>query len=339
MPPRLPVDSPPNLANVTVAPRIEDLSPDDLDATLAADLAAVRNAALEDVPVARDTGDMLRLEMTRADERPGALWVARDGRGVVGFATLTEPVHEYVDAAFLGGAVAPTHQRRGVGASLLAAAVARTDRPVLRLRAWRGTAGAKAVPAWGFRRTMTHAVRRLAPADPLPDEDALRADVARATGAYVVSRHRGPTPADALPEMVVLREAINDAPDAHEFEAYPVDRITAYEQSLVERGQTQYTVVARHRDTGEPAGITMLCVPEAAPAIAAQEDTSVLPAHRGHRLGLLLKLEVLDWMRAERPDVRAIDTWNDVTNEPMIAVNHRLGTRIVGENSAYRRPR
>ena len=64
------MDSPPNLANVTVGPRIEDLSPDDLDAALAADLAAVRNAALEDVPVARDTGDMFRLEMTRADERP-----------------------------------------------------------------------------------------------------------------------------------------------------------------------------------------------------------------------------------------------------------------------------
>ena len=339
MTPRLALDSPPNLANVTVALRIEPLSPDELDLTLAQELAAVGNAALEDVPVARDTGETFLLDVTRHDEKPGALWVARvDGR-VVGFATLTEPVHEYADAAFLGGAVAPSHQRRGVGGALLAAVVERTERPVLRVRAWRGTAGAQALPAWGFRRTMTHAVRRLAPADPLPDEDALRADVARATTAYVLARHRGPTPRAGLDEMVVLREAINDAPDAHEFEAYPVDRIAAYEQSLVDRRQTQYTVVARHRDTGEPAGITMVCVPESAPAIAAQEDTSVLPGHRGHRLGLLLKLDVLDWIRAERPDVLAIDTWNDVTNDPMIAVNQRLGTRIVAESSAYRRPR
>jgi GNAT superfamily N-acetyltransferase len=339
MPPRLAPEGARNLANVTVGPRLECLAPDELDPAVAPDLAGVHNAALEDVPVARSTAQMFHQDLTRGDEPASALWIARDGDVVVGFATLTEPVHEYTDAAFLRGAVLPSHQRRGVGGALLAAVTERTGRPVLRVRAWRGTAGAKAVPAWGFRRTMTHAVRRLVPGDPVPEEDALRAEVAGAAAAYVLTRRRGPTPAAELAEMVLLREAINDAPDAHEFEAYPVDRIAAYEASLVERRQTQYTVVARHRGTGEPAGITMVCVPEAAPAIAAQEDTSVLPAHRGRRLGLLLKLDMLDWIRADRPDVLAIDTWNDATNDPMIAVNQRLGARIVAENSAYRRPR
>ena len=114
--------------------------------------------------------------------------------------------------------------------------------------------------------------------------------------------------------MQLLREVINDAPDAHEFEAYPPERVAAYEESLVARRQTQLTIVARDRATGEPAGLTMVCVPELAPEIAAQEDTSVVPAHRGHGLGLLLKLEMASWLRAERPDVRAVDTWNDATN-------------------------
>ena len=83
----------------------------------------------------------------------------------------------------------------------------------------------------------------------------------------------------------------------------------------------------------------MVCVPELAPEIAAQEDTSVLPAHRGHGLGLLLKLEMAQWLRHERPDVRAVDTWNDATNAPMLAVNERLGTVLIAENNAYRRPR
>ena len=186
---------------------------------------------------------------------------------------------------------------------------------------------------------MTHAVRRLDLTEPSPERDALRSTAEKASADYGLARHVGPTPVAELAEMVVLREAINDAPDAHEFEAYPSERIAAYEHSLVERLQTQYTVVARHRATGEPAGITMLCVRELRPEIAAQEDTSVLPGHRGHRLGLRLKLDMIDWLRAERPDVHAVDTWNDATNEPMIAVNQRLGTRIVAENSAYRRAR
>ena len=62
-------------------------------------------------------------------------------------------------------------------------------------------------------------------------------------------------------------------------------------------------------------------------------------AHRGHRLGLRLKLAMADWLSAERPDVLATDTWNAEDNGPMIAVNEALGMRVVASNSAYRRAR
>jgi hypothetical protein len=165
----------------------------------------------------------------------------------------------------------------------------------------------------------------------------MRREAEAAAQGYELVRRVGPTPGTDLPEMVVLREAINDAPDALEYESYPVERIAAYEQALVRRRQTQYTVVARHRVTGEPAGLTMVCVDEFDPSVAHQEDTSVVRAHRGHRLGLLLKLDMIEWLRRERPEVTALETWNDATNHHMIAVNERLGMREVARNTVYKR--
>ncbi len=127
---------------------------------------------------------------------------------------------------------------------------------------------------------------------------------------YDLERFAGPAPDALLDDLVPLREGINDSPGQGEFEAYSPERIRSYERSLELRRQTPYTIVARHRATGAPAGITMVCVHELRPAIAAQEDTSVLAPHRGHRLGLRMKLAMLDWLRRERPDVESADTWN-----------------------------
>jgi hypothetical protein len=196
-----------------------------------------------------------------------------------------------------------------------------------------------ALTALGFDSSLTHAVRRLRLDDPDPSWPAMRREAESAAADYELVRRVGPTPEGDLPEMVVLREAINDAPDALEFESYPVERITAYEQALVRRRQTQYTVVARHRATGEPAGLTMVCVDEFDPSVAHQEDTSVVRAHRGHRLGLLLKLDMIEWLRDERPEVTATETWNDATNHHMIAVNERLGMREVARTTVFTRQR
>jgi RimJ/RimL family protein N-acetyltransferase len=124
-----------------------------------------------------------------------------------------------------------------------------------------------------------------------------------------------------------------------EFEAYPPTRIRAYEQSLAARRWTPYTILARHRTTGEAAGITTLCVHELRPQIAAQEDTSVLAPHRGHRLGLRMKLAMLEWLRQERPDVQSVDTWNAQGNAPMIAINEALGCRLVAATVRFTKHR
>jgi GNAT superfamily N-acetyltransferase len=310
-----------------------------LDLDTAGELAAIDNAALDGVPLRRHSAETFLLECRdRNGEGPDAgFWVAHDEGQLVGYAGLTLNLFENLDGAKILGAVHPDHQRRGVGRALMDAAEAATDRPRLRAPAWAGTAGEQAVPRFGYTRQGSHEVRRLDLRAEQPPE--LVASAEDASRDYELQSFRGPCPDELLGEMQLLREAINDAPDQGEFESYPPERIRGYEATLAGQWQTPYTVLARHRSTGEPAGITMVCVHELRPAIAAQEDTSVLAPHRGHRLGLRLKLAMLDWLRDERADVEQVDTWNVPGNAPMIAINDALGCRRVAETIAFRKTR
>lgn len=321
--------------------RIDRVDPTEIDLEAAEELATLRRSCLASVDVAPETGPTLMLGLTVGSGEPEdqQILMAREDGRLVGWARATEPRREYTDSVFVAGCVAPDRQGRGIGRTLLDAVWAGTDRTRLRTRAWAGTPGTEVLPIWGFEASHTHAVRRLVLDEPDPGWPALRREAEAAAADYELVRRVGPTPEADLAEMVVLREAINDAPDALEFESYPTERIAAYEQALAQRRQTQYAVLARHRGTGEPAGITLCCVDEFSPAVAHQEDTSVVRAHRGHKLGLLLKLDMIAWLREERPEVTATETWNDVTNHHMIAVNERLGMRLAARNTAFSRTR
>jgi hypothetical protein len=189
----------------------------------------------------------------------------------------------------------------------------------------------------GYTRQGSHEVRRLVVVKPQPAP--LVAAAAAASSDYDLERFVGACPEERLGDMQLLREAINDAPEDGEFEAYPPERIRTVERWLAGQQQTPYTIVARHRDSGAAAGITIVCTHELRPAVAAQEDTSVVAGHRGHRLGLRMKLAMLDWLRVERPDVEAIDTWNAAGNAPMIAINDALGCLKVAEALRFRKLR
>ena len=59
--------------------------------------------------------------------------------------------------------------------------------------------------------------------------------------------------------------------------------------------------------------------------------------HRGHRLGLLLKLAMMELLAATEPQLERIVTWNAQSNEHMIAVNEALGYTVFGQpNTWYR---
>jgi GNAT superfamily N-acetyltransferase len=312
----------------------------DLDLATAARLAEIDNAALDGVPLRHHTAETFLQECRDRDgEGPDAgLWLAHDDGTLVGYAALTLNLFENLDGAKLLGAVHPDHRRRGIGRALLETAEAATDRPRLRSPTWVGTSGIDALPRLGYTRGHSHEVRRVAVREAQPA--ALVAAAEQASRDYDLERFSGPAPDALLDDLVPLREAINDSPgEEGDFETYSRERIRGYEESLTRRRWTTYTILARHRSTGEAAGITMLCVHEPRPAIAAQEDTSVLAPHRGHRLGLRMKLAMLDWLRAARPDVESADTWNAAGNTPMIAINEMLGCRKVAETVRFTKSR
>ena len=50
--------------------------------------------------------------------------------------------------------------------------------------------------------------------------------------------------------------------------------------------------------------------------------------HRGHRLGLLVKTAMLDWLAEAEPAIERIETGNAAANDHMIAVNDVLGFEL-----------
>jgi RimJ/RimL family protein N-acetyltransferase len=157
---------------------------------------------------------------------------------------------------------------------------------------------------------------------------------------YELLRMFGPTPDELLDAVAAMAEAINDAPiDALEVEDEVIspERIRAFERGQQERYRRVYRVVARHRSSGQLAGHTMASIDRDHPGFGAQMDTSVVRAHRGHSLGLLLKIEMLRWLGDAEPQLRVLDTWNAASNDHMIAVNERLGYRVIGEGLEWQR--
>jgi RimJ/RimL family protein N-acetyltransferase len=70
------------------------------------------------------------------------------------------------------------------------------------------------------------------------------------------------------------------------------------------------------------------------PSRAYQWGTLVRPAHRGHRLGMAVKVANLRQLQEAVPGVDHVITWNAESNARMVAVNDRLGfvpTERMGE--------
>jgi hypothetical protein len=78
-------------------------------------------------------------------------------------------------------------------------------------------------------------------------------------------------------------------------------------------------------------------VPPQASRAVTQEDTLVLREHRGHRLGMLLKLANLQFLERVHPGHPAIVTFNAEENRPMLSVNEHVGFVPVGYEAVWKR--
>ncbi|MCA2225212.1 hypothetical protein [Nonomuraea aurantiaca] len=62
----------------------------------------------------------------------------------------------------------------------------------------------------------------------------------------------------------------------------------------------------------------------------------MLREHRGHRLGLLLKIGNLLWLRDREPHIERLITWNAVSNAHMLAINEAMGYELFDEHKEWR---
>ena len=110
-------------------------------------------------------------------------------------------------------------------------------------------------------------------------------------------------------------------------ESYDAERVRAIEELVGAQGRRVVATGARHDPTGELVGFTDIGVNIDRPRVGYQWDTIVRPDHRGHRLGMLMKLANLELLRRTISGVEIINTWNAAVNEHMIAINEAMGFR------------
>jgi GNAT superfamily N-acetyltransferase len=259
----------------------------------------------------------------------------QDGE-LVGWFAVTLPMTENRDTAYLELQVHPAHRRRGVGRAMLADARAK----VLELGRRRAISGVTGRVGEAFAADRgAHAVladtqRRLDLTTLATDRlDALWAEAMSHSTGYSLLQWVGATPEEHVEAVAALESRMTtDAPmdDLQwEQEVFDADRLRGRDAVMVARRNRAYTSAAVHDSTGVVVGTTTLVVSDGVDDSAGQFQTIVEPAHRGHRLGLLLKVANLLFLQQHEPAVTKVDTWNADSNAPMLQMNVAMGFQPV----------
>ena len=292
-----------------------------------------------------DTPYRRRMDMIHDwDGEPARHFLAHAGGELVGSMTIAASDYDNLELAWLGLDIHPDHRRQGHGTAALETAYPicrEMGRPLLGIDGWESEQVLGFAAATGFElKSQANNRRQRLSELPAGQVDKLYDDALAQAGDYELLRFSGRTPDALVDEVARLTDAINDAPlDDLEFEdeVFSPERIRAYETAQIEGGFRFRRLVARHRATGELAGHTVVTVDSERPELGDQHDTAVARAHRGHRLGVLLKAGMLRWLAEEEPQLATIDTWNAESNDHMIFVNELLGYRFMGRELQFQR--
>jgi GNAT superfamily N-acetyltransferase len=263
------------------------------------------------------------------------LLVARDGGRIVGVADLGRTVEDNLHLADLAISVLPRARRRGIGRALHDEAVrlARADgRTTILGEVIVAHEGATS-PGLGFASALgfevvhreDHQVLELPPPSQHP------AATADAVPGYEIVTWGNRVPGAPVEDYAAMLTQMGpDVPTggiAHQPNVIDVDRIRAGEERLVESCD-QVVAAARRTADGVLGGYTLIELPHGQDHVV-QNDTLVMPDHRGHGLGIALKSAVLALLAAEHPERTTVHTWNAVDNAPMQRINRELGFRPV----------
>lgn len=293
--------------------------------------------------------------------RPGAegsepdelyeLTVACEHGRVVGAARLELPLADNRHTAGIEVWVLPQARRRGAGTALLERTRDRAEQegrttlmgdldepPALE----GGSAGRAFLLRHGFSFVLDEVRRDLALPVPAERLDELERACAPHARDYRVLTWRDRVPDELLDDRAELaRQMSTDVPLGKLSwgeETWDGARVRRREDLLSRQGRGCIGAGAVHVGSGTLVAFTELAVPLAAPTLVHQWETMVLGPHRGHRLGLLVKVAALRRLQAEVPQARTVATGNARSNGPMIAVNEALGFVPNGTIGSWERP-
>lgn len=269
------------------------------------------------------------------------LLAARDGGRTVGVADLGFWLQHNTHLAGLEISVLPDHRRRGVGRALHEEA-ARRCREAGRTtvcgeaHAPAGKSLASAVPgrfaeALGYSSVHEedHLVLRL----PVPVEDVrrLRDSVGEGASTYDVVTWGNRCPDEYVDAFCAMNTQMSADVPSGDLDVEPVVWDEERLRTSEERTAASYdrvTAAARRREDGVLVGYSLLYLPKGEDHVL-QDDTLVMPDHRGHRLGMILKLATLDVISREHPERRTLHTWTDPENHAMYRTNTAFGYAAV----------
>ncbi|MCW2765436.1 MAG: family N-acetyltransferase [Nocardioides sp.] len=267
--------------------------------------------------------------------RSSTLLTALVDGAVVGTAQLDL---ELQDNQHLAGSeinVAPVFRRRGIGRALHDEVTTRrraAGRPSIIGEVYvvgDSSAGFEFATALGYRsaHVEAHLVLDLPPSVEALDALAARAEPALASYEIVTWGDRSPDEyAEAYCAMKT--QMADDVPTGeldHEPIVVDLDRLRTTEERTA-RSYHQLIAAARRTSDGTMSGYSQMFLPHGEGHVI-QDDTLVMPDHRGHRLGTALKLANLRAVLDEHPERQRVHTWTALGNEAMLRTNADFGFR------------
>jgi GNAT superfamily N-acetyltransferase len=317
-----------------------------VDARNAAEAASFGATGMEFTPA-----ELLPGWQESAHERRRLFGARVDGRIVARGTFETRKQGDAVSTAWLSVQVDPAFTRRGIGRALADAveAVAREEGKE-KLHVYASTLAADgprldsptgfgSLPADGrevrFLLARGYALEQVERASrlALPGDAALlaerRAFAEERAADYRVHLWEGRAPEPLLEDLAVLATRMStDAPSAgleQDEDAWTVERWLEHEEQEAQSPRSILYAAAEHIPSGRLAGYTELSVPVETSRGIEQRDTIVMREHRGHRLGMLLKIANIQHLQDRHPGHPEITTFNAEENRFMLDVNEAVG--------------
>lgn len=175
------------------------------------------------------------------------------------------------------------------------------------------------------------------------DAEVIAERLAEATAAadYQGVTWQGRTPEEWVDGMALMRTRMStDAPSAgleQTEDLWTADRVRSVDDLWETSPRVLLTTVVLHVATGQLAGYTELDVPAESHRPVEQVDTLVLKNHRGHRLGMLLKLTNLRELATRFPDHRFVESMNAEDNRHMLDVNEAIGFKPISYAARWKK--